>query len=682
MGIFKSNFEKLLDKCTANTLLEPDWQAMLQLCDMIRGNEIKAREAVSYILKTLNHTNPYQQFYGFCVLDTVVKNCGPPVHQEVIKHELLEQFRDTVQKGSVSEDVTKKILEMIQLWGIAGRTKAEFKVATDVFNVMKAEGYDFPELQGDNELIVDAAVAPVWKEGDECFNCKAAFTTFNRKHHCRACGNIFCEKCSSKSSTIPKFGIEKPVRVCDSCYESLQGLRASSSRNSNRRVTFEDEHAWQNNEAAALAHYAKRSQQKEAKAASRQKAKDEELRLREQEELELALALSLDEAEQNKKANIEAAAPPPSYPDELQRTEETETPEEALPNLEAEDDENLQKYLDRSYWEERNKATEEVPPYSEESHPSVENNEATTGTTSPDMKEFVLQSGESEEDKKKKEEKAKFLKNLSASLDIFANRMRANQARGKPIASDTTVQTLFQQVSNLQPTLLQHMAEAEERRTHWEQLNDKVTMIHEARNALNALRTEHKAEMRRKAEEAERQRQILLAQKLELMRQKKREFLENQRAANLARMAESQAQLQATREASRALQMQRHMQQTFPPASQYGQPVSQIIPGPSYHGQMQYGAQPVPGQQQTFYPPPGQDIPPEGYQQQSYHQYDPQAQPQNPQGHGGPPQPQMIPQEIPQMPQVPTHEVPQPAPAAQAQPQPEPVEEAQLISFD
>ena len=75
--------------------------------------------------------------------------------------------------------------------------------------------------------------------------------------------------------SISRFGIEKPVRVCDSCYEALQGLRASPSRNSNRRVTFEDEQAWQNNEAAALAHYAKRSQQKEAKAASRQKAKDE-----------------------------------------------------------------------------------------------------------------------------------------------------------------------------------------------------------------------------------------------------------------------------------------------------------------------------------------------------------------------------------------------------------------------
>ena len=50
------------------------------------------------------------------------------------------------------------------------------------------------------------------------------------------------------------------------------------------------------------------------------------------------------------------------------------------------------------------------------------------------MKEFVLQSGETEDEKKKKEEKAKFLKNLSASLDIFANRMRANQGIYRIIA--------------------------------------------------------------------------------------------------------------------------------------------------------------------------------------------------------------------------------------------------------
>lgn len=43
---------------------------------------------------------------------------------------------------------------------------------------MKAEGYTFPEAVADNELIVDAAVAPVWKEGDECFRCKVRFLHF------------------------------------------------------------------------------------------------------------------------------------------------------------------------------------------------------------------------------------------------------------------------------------------------------------------------------------------------------------------------------------------------------------------------------------------------------------------------------------------------------------------------
>ena len=41
------------------------------------------------------------------------------------------------------------------------------------------------------------------------------------QHHCRACGQIFCNKCSAKTSIVPKFGIEKEVRVCDACFDKL-----------------------------------------------------------------------------------------------------------------------------------------------------------------------------------------------------------------------------------------------------------------------------------------------------------------------------------------------------------------------------------------------------------------------------------------------------------------------------
>ena len=65
---------------------------------------------------------------------------------------------------------------------------------------------------------------PLWKPDQsqtQCFSCKAEFTFFNRRHHCRACGNIFDNNCCSNYIPLPMFGAENPkgVRVCNACYE-------------------------------------------------------------------------------------------------------------------------------------------------------------------------------------------------------------------------------------------------------------------------------------------------------------------------------------------------------------------------------------------------------------------------------------------------------------------------------
>eukprot|EP00948_MAST-09A_sp_MAST-9A-sp1_P001044 g1044.t1 len=64
-------------------------------------------------------------------------------------------------------------------------------------------------------------VARMWikdKETTACMHCNTPFTTFNRRHHCRRCGGIFCGKCSSKKVALLKLHIATPVRVCDPCF--------------------------------------------------------------------------------------------------------------------------------------------------------------------------------------------------------------------------------------------------------------------------------------------------------------------------------------------------------------------------------------------------------------------------------------------------------------------------------
>ncbi|XP_076866192.1 hepatocyte growth factor-regulated tyrosine kinase substrate isoform X3 [Brachyhypopomus gauderio] len=541
MGKGGGTFERLLDKATSQLLLETDWESILQICDLIRQGDTQAKYAIGAIKKKLNDKNPHVALYALEVLESVVKNCGQTVHDEVASKQTMEELKELLKKQT-EPNVRNKILYLIQAWAHAFRNEPKYKVVQDTYQIMKVEGHVFPEFK-ESDAMFAAERAPDWVDAEECHRCRVQFGVMTRKHHCRACGQIFCGKCSSKYSTIPKFGIEKEVRVCEPCFELLNNQPSLSPPP--RKVEGKTSGAGGQTELPPEYLTSPLAQQ------SQMPPKRDEAALQEEEELQLAIALSQSEAEEKERMRqknsyavypkadptpVTSSAPPVS-------TLYSSPVNSSAPSAEDVDPE-LARYLNRTYWEKKQEEVRKSPtpsapapvplaeplPVSQpvESHAPVQ----------PISIVEQYQNGESEENHEQ------FLKALQNAVTTFLNRMKSNHMRGRSITNDSAVLSLFQSINNMHPQLLELLNQLDEKRLYYEGLQDKLAQVRDARAALNALRDEHREKLRRAAEEAERQRQIQLAQKLEIMRQKKQEYLEMQRQLAIQRLQEQEKERQ------------------------------------------------------------------------------------------------------------------------------------------
>ncbi|XP_059640017.1 1-phosphatidylinositol-3-phosphate 5-kinase FAB1B isoform X2 [Cornus florida] len=61
-----------------------------------------------------------------------------------------------------------------------------------------------------------------------CYECDSQFTLFNRRHHCRLCGRVFCAKCTSNWVPAPPTEPSTPqeewekIRVCNYCFKQWE----------------------------------------------------------------------------------------------------------------------------------------------------------------------------------------------------------------------------------------------------------------------------------------------------------------------------------------------------------------------------------------------------------------------------------------------------------------------------
>uniref|UniRef100_UPI00358DF64C hepatocyte growth factor-regulated tyrosine kinase substrate isoform X1 n=2 Tax=Myxine glutinosa TaxID=7769 RepID=UPI00358DF64C len=566
--MFRQNvsFEKLLDKATSQLLLDTDWDTILQICDSIRQGDMSPKNAVASIKKRVMDKNPHVSKYSLQVLESVVKNCGQLVHDEIATKQNMEELKDLCKQQS--DPVKSQLLGLIQAWSHAFRNEPRYRVVQDTYQIMKMEGFTFPELK-ESDAMFAADKAPEWVDAESCHRCRVLFSMTTRKHHCRACGQIFCSRCSSRASSIPKFGIEREVRVCEPCFEQLNKKEVKAAA-----------------EGELPPEYISSSLAQQAQVPP----KKDESAIQEEEELQLALALSQSEAEEKERKKHKT----PSYNRSSSPVSTSAPPASGLYSMPVissapsaeEHDKELAIYMNRSFWEK--KQEEAVRPSPTPSAPAPAIDSGTDAQIAAIKVAECYQNGESEENNEQ------FLQTLRNAVATFSNRMRSDHARGRSITNDTAVQSLFQTIGNMQPQLLQLLNALDEKRLYYESLQDKLGQIRDARAALNALREDHREKLERTAQEAEHQRQLQLAHKLQVMRLKKQEYLEMQRQLALRRLQDQEHERQMRLEQQKqTIQMRAQM----PALSlSYGQGV------PAPPGAI-YGA-PAPGNLASTFSPP------------------------------------------------------------------------------
>uniref|UniRef100_A0AC35GBJ8 Hepatocyte growth factor-regulated tyrosine kinase substrate n=1 Tax=Panagrolaimus sp. PS1159 TaxID=55785 RepID=A0AC35GBJ8_9BILA len=546
-------FERTLEAATDQVVVDTDWSGIMECIDMVRGKDVSAKDAAAAISRRLKNSNPNIVHHTLVLLEACMKNCGTAVilleacmkncgtafHAEIMSTRFLDQLKDIVITSAPGK-VQEKILELIQIWHSAFAKRQEYAAISDVHRILKHHGYKFPAAKESDAMFV-AQCAPDWVDGDQCFRCRSEFGLFNRKHHCRACGQIFCDRCSSHQLLLPQFGIEKKVRVCDTCFEknnkksATQTVKKDDEDEKRRLKELEDKEE----EELAL-----------AIALSQSEVEHKKHRVREWTPLALAIALSQSEVEQKKHRVREWTpvaetntyfAPPSNDGNEsiYKGAAMSVIDDRPLPADNLSVDSNLAHYLNRDYWQKKSTDNSaNAPPPSDISYSSTRNGSnnyalppnnlgditkqnvdpvfSLDSTLTKKFQNVALDDDEAETGKTKS-----FCDQIRERIDIMDNRMRSNLMRNRSIVNDSAIHALFVQLTDMHGDVLERLNTLENNREYYERLQDHLAHIQESRQAVNALREEHERQRQERLLAEQRERQAQMQQKLAIMRIKK-----------------------------------------------------------------------------------------------------------------------------------------------------------------